>query len=121
MHCIETTSESRPNRVTYHGTPAAGMNTPRPNAGSSSRSDSRSRTAWSHARATDTFAVVRPTVGRWAGAVSITDEPVARIVAPGSGRAVGIVSMWQGNAVGRRPEPEIGNHLMHVCQVPFGG
>ena len=63
MHCIETTSESRPNRVTNQGTPAAGMKTPRPNDGSSSLSASMSRTAWSQARLTPRFEVVSATVG----------------------------------------------------------
>ena len=74
MTCIETISESRPNRVTNQGTPAAGMKTPRSNVGSSSRSASMSRTAWSQARST---AVVR-------GARARTRRQVA-----GPGRSTG--------------------------------
>ena len=72
MPCIETMSESRPKSVTNHGTPAAGMNTPRSMVGSSSRSASRSRTACAHARSTVWFGDSMLTFGRRAA-------PTARI------------------------------------------
>ena len=60
---MDTTRASRPNNVTNHGTPAAGMYTPRSNCGSSSRSASMSRTERRHVWTTVSFGASMPTPG----------------------------------------------------------
>src|SRR5258706_7869347 len=85
------------------------MTTPRSNVGSSRRSESRSRTAWSHVRLTVQFGVSIDTVGSF-------------------GRSVGwpTSTALQASVAGRRRpdvpalEPVYGSHFRQVCQTPFG-
>ena len=104
MPCIETTSESRPKRVTNHGTPAAGMKTPLAKVGSSSWSEVMSIWAWSHARRTVWFGVSRRTRRSFGMAWS------------GSGSA----SALHGSVLGRRFELVRGSQRRQVCQTPLG-
>ena len=103
--CIDTISESRPNSVTNHGTPAAGMNTPRSNVGSSRRNDSRSRTAWSQARSTTWFGV-------WMATFGSVVRPILR-----SGASTAL----HASVTSRRCAPVTGSHFRQVCHDPFGG
>ena len=105
MPCIETTSESRPNRVTNQGTPAAGMKTPLANVGSSSWSEAMSSWAWSQARRTVWFGVSRRT-RRSCGW-------------PWSGN--GPATALHASVLGRRFELVSGSQRRQVCQTPFGG
>ena len=104
MPCIETTSESRPKRVTNHGTPAAGMKTPLANVGSSSWSEAMSSWAWSHARRTV-----------WLGVSRRTRRSCGW---PWSGN--GSATALHGSVLGRRFELVSGSQRRQVCQTPLG-